>query len=834
MLSSLKITAQSNQPISKYDDEYMRLITLPELIKRFENSLLIISDIGSDQLDCKNTIGNLLYSNTSPRVFFNDQVRIENDLIFDAKSNPVKDDEEIKDYLQSFLLLYNKTDKPTISFDKIEISALKLSTYFYYNVSFRSTFKNKDLYGNVYLPALRVAEIRLEYDTAWNAYINSIRFAESSFNLKNTKNNFADFSEVYDQSTEAKQEKINLKKSEQEAQQIRVNQIIVAGDKYYLAENFHEAFNTYKSAWAYDPYNDELIRKIDDCENKIQKAAEIKRLDEQRNNHIQKIKETVLEEFRYYNFNICKLYYDSLVNDYNYSGQDLNYLSEKLSEIISFISKVKVLEENSNYYGIMELCSGILKTQKKKGLVRDSILTAEIYYRGAHALYSTDSAQYSDISDYLETTLSFSGKKHFEASKLLIRSKLYSKTNQLRALEIANDLVNEHPRNPIVRVLRADVNAYFKKYSAAISDYEAAINLRTNDVMVYVNKSRLEYLIEDYLASISTSNSALKAFLCNSHVHYWRILAEEKAEMYYVAGVDYQRALNCNLLPIHNDSILAHCENYYNIGLWNFENNKLDSAIKYLNRSFNLCRNLASLFFKGYSNYKIGKYASALNDIDTLTTLDSLFKYAYYVRGITLSAQGNHASAIRNFNIEIAHNPNHLESYIACGNSHFELKNFPLASKLFIKAIALNYSVDIAEKVIESLYMAGDYSHAIELAHEYNRTYKTKSAILLKFQGMSIYMSKDFTNALYVLLNASKQIPEDYAVSIFLAKTYIALGKGGNAYKYAEHACTLNPQSSEALLLSGMSIISQQKKKGNEEGSKFITIVRLKFKERAG
>ncbi|MBK7572646.1 MAG: hypothetical protein IPI10_13820 [Bacteroidetes bacterium] len=87
-----------------------------------------------------------------------------------------------------------------------------------------------------------------------------------NFNIDNSRNNFIGFVEKYDQTTEYKMSQLELRKNQQNAERVKINQIIAEGDNLVLQGSFLLALEKYKVAWANDTYNDVVKEKIENCE----------------------------------------------------------------------------------------------------------------------------------------------------------------------------------------------------------------------------------------------------------------------------------------------------------------------------------------------------------------------------------------------------------------------------------------------------------------------------------------------------------------------------------------------------------------------------------------
>ena len=822
-LLTMSTRGQDAPTISKYDDESIRTFNIPELLKNFENALNIISYSGSEAMDIKTVSDNLMLDGESPRSFYNDKVIIESDLSYNSYLNNTKEDLAVKEYLLGFNALYPKTQKPTVSFHILKISALKKTNYFFYNVLYESAFNNKDNSGIQYKTLNRIAEIRLEYDTTWNVYIQAIRFVPKNFNIDNSRNNFIGFVEKYDQTTEYKMSQLELRKNQQNAERVKINQIIAEGDNLVLQGSFLLALEKYKVAWANDTYNDVVKEKIENCEQLLASQNRDKNKAEVLQQTIDGLKQQTLKLFSCYSFVACKHLRDSLTVYYNQTKDSLlNSIGNQLSVVMPFIEKASMFEKKNDFEGLLELSTEIVRSKKNNNIKLDDLLFAEALYRSALAFYLIDSSDYKNISEFGEEAMKVTGKAHVLCGELLVRAGLINQRNRLKALELATQLADRYPDNPALRALRGEVFYSLNDPKGAIREYKLAIDLKSSDSVVYIAKSRIENETKQYASSILTCDAGLKLFPCNNNLFYNKILSEEQLGLYYMCGNDFDSALSCGLNGDKKDTIVEHGKFYYEKGLFYFDNKNLDSAITYFDRSYKLSRNLSALFFRGYTNMKANKNSQALADLNNLITRDSAFKDAFYMRGLINATGGDHKSAISDFETQIKLTPSYWKSYAMCGASLQELGRFKEAAKMYVNASQIKYTDTIAAKAICAFYLANEYEQAINQSAIYINQIKTKYGPIYKYKGMSEYKITAFKAAREDLATALNTLFEDYETNLFMAKNAVALGDAEQSVKYAEKANRICNDCPEALVWWGICIIAHQQPLLMDSGIKKI------------
>ncbi len=814
---SSSINAQDSISISKIDDEILRVITIPELIKNFENGLNIISDFNSEPYDVKTIIDNLISDSSTHGSFFDNNVIIENDLDINSTGNSTTSDLQIRDYLESFNLMYPKTQIPTITLRIIQISNLKRTSYFFYNVLYESTYNNKNKHEVPYKANKRLAEISLTSDTVWRAYIKSIRFAPVNYNINDKKNNFNEFVDDFTQSTQYKIEQLELKKEEQKKERLKLNQIIAEGDNFALRENFIEALEKYQSALAFDIYNDELKEKIKNCQQILE--SEKKKRDEASEllAAITRIKTKAKEHFSEYNFVECKKLYDSLIIYYNQSNEpDILIIGNQLSFVLPIIETYEILAQKDDYKGFLKFANGKLKSSDNVNSNDNDILLSEILYRSAIATAKIDSNDHKSISDFAEASIKKSNYNHLLCGQLLVKLWLLNSKNTLKALEVATNIENRYPSNSILRSLRAQVLDSLKDYKNAIDEYKRAIDLKSKDKFVFINKARLEYVNKQYLECIETFVAGIKVFPCDVNLYYYMILAEEKLELFDKAGKDFQKAKQCGLRGNIHDTIIEHGVQYYKMGMSFLEQQRFDSAVSYFGKSFKLSENLDALFYRGYCYNILNKNGAALDDLNNLIILDSVYNDAHLMRAIINASMGNHQTAISDFIKQIYLKPTNWKAYALCGNSYLNMENFKEAAVMFKNSNRLDYKDSIAIKALNSFYLSRSYEDAITLATSYIVQQNINYEQIYKLRGMSEYKIASFENARQDLEHVITKIPNDFETNLILTKTLVALNKLGDAKKYADRSCFICNNCPEALVWSGITQITTQQPKGIE------------------
>lgn len=123
----------------------------------------------------------------------------------------------------------------------------------------------------------------------------------------------------------------------------------------------------------------------------------------------------------------------------------------------------------------------------------------------------------------------------------------------------------------------------------------------------------------------------------------------------------------------------------------------------------------------GLSNYKLGKFKEAIDNLIKVTELDTRNKTAfhgltksYFNLGTLYFKKQDFIQAIDNFEKVTALNPQYIDAYYALGGIYFKLGNFPEVIKNFRELVKLEPNHDEAYQILGSSYLKiGDLDNAI-------------------------------------------------------------------------------------------------------------------------
>ena len=246
---------------------------------------------------------------------------------------------------------------------------------------------------------------------------------------------------------------------------------------------------------------------------------------------------------------------------------------------------------------------------------------------------------------------------------------------------------------------RADSKAALGNHAGAIADYNRAIEWKRDTPEVYYNRGRSKAALGNHAGAIADYDSAIERKPKYAEAHHHRGQANIVSGDYAGAITDYDRAIahstdfdsdlvtttryNMGLCKIR----LGDLENaiadfdrfidlspgdpdgYYQRGICRIHRGDWDDAIADFIEAKSLNRDLSVKCFSwiGFAKGWKEDYHGALEAYGCSLALNPDFVPAYYNRGVTHAGQGNHDSAISDFNRVLELDPEHADTYLQLG-----------------------------------------------------------------------------------------------------------------------------------------------------------------------
>lgn len=249
----------------------------------------------------------------------------------------------------------------------------------------------------------------------------------------------------------------------------------------------------------------------------------------------------------------------------------------------------------------------------------------------------------------------------------------------------------------------------------------------------------------------------------------------------------------------------------YENGLAAFDRQQYDSAFSFFNDAYEKYRNQDALFFRGYARLKLGDIDSARYDLSTLIRIDSLYRHAFYMRGLINAASQQHEAAIADYKVQMQILPDYWKSYAACGRSLLALKRYSEAALVFGQSNDRKFTDSVAVLEAKAYFLNTDYKRVIETADKYAREGEFSDPQLYMYKGLAYFRQGLFQESVTELLISADLNPDNAEVHRMLVENYLVLSDPEKAVKSAVNYSKYTNNSPEALLLEGICRISEQK-----------------------
>jgi tetratricopeptide (TPR) repeat protein len=702
--------------INKRDDRYLKEVAIVNLMNSFEITLNVITAGEAYPNEINNHIDRILNGSLNERIFFNDQVRLENDLMPGADKFKTKEDKIIGDYLEDLISLYSNPEANSIVFDKdYKISGLKRTSYFYYNVVFNSTFKGVNIDNKSYTTVGRVAEVRLLNENGkWYPLIHGIRFYDPLVYdpLSDTLNLFLDFPSTIgdDESYIDYLSKLNAEKSKYwEERDKDVRKLLEESKRAEEDGNIKKADSLISLAWTINPADRMVLASRQSLKTAKEDLAKEKLLLEKKNARITELQKNAIEHFNTYQFDQCKRLIDTLT--YNYGVQnnpELNEISKEVQRVKSIFDPVRNAVSVQRHKDATKLCEEIIKKQEDKRMI------SLAYYHKALILAKSDSIRYaSKIVDNLDEAIEGSGKMLLQAIQM--RSAMKANLGEFdEALRDASYLVNNYKTNAAYYGLRASIYRSVNRRTEATADYISAVQLETNDPDIYSGKASLELEREEFDNVISTADAAIAKKIADASIYYYRALANVKKENFEPAGADFSRAKQLNLTKEKVRSFEKIANDYFTHGKGHLDNQRIKNAIDELSRSVLLDSTAQSLFWLGRAYKDDLQFDKAEEQFTALVASYPDYKQAYFERGSVRKALRNYEGAVTDFSLEYSKSGSR-ESVLEKIRTMMLQENFNQAATEAESAATKYSDPDAFQYAVESYYRAKRLEKVLEV-----------------------------------------------------------------------------------------------------------------------
>ena len=331
---------------------------------------------------------------------------------------------------------------------------------------------------------------------------------------------------------------------------------------------------------------------------------------------------------------------------------------------------------------------------------------------------------------------------------------------------------------------------YLRRYNEALADFNQAIKLDPNNVIAYINRGLTYDDLKRYDEALADFDRAIRLDPKNAPVHSNRAVTYSKLGSYERARLDFDRAIDLD--P-------KNAKNYNNRGTFLHNRGEYDAALADSNQAIRLDPyNAAAYINRGLTLHHLKRYDAALADFDQAIRLDLTNAVAYSNRGSTRREIGDPNLALADFDQAIRLDPTDADSFINRGNIYFRRgkqeqvqKHYEQARKDYDRAI------EIDPTDAKSYFNRGNAYYELGQYEQARTNYD--EAIRLNPNLSDAYMSRANT---FINLRQYEEARKDYEQRIHLTpddsnahyNLGILLGKEGNhneAFYHFEKAAQL-------------------------------------------
>ena len=314
-------------------------------------------------------------------------------------------------------------------------------------------------------------------------------------------------------------------------------------------------------------------------------------------------------------------------------------------------------------------------------------------------------------------------------------------------------------------VARSDL----QDYQGALSDFNKAIELNSQDAYAYYNRGNVRRILEDNQGALSDFTKAIELNPDYALAYNDRGVTHSNLENYKDAIVDYTKAIELN--P-------RYASAYYNRAVAHSNLKDYEDAIADYTKAIELDPDYELAYKnRGWASYSLGKFQEAIADYTNAIKINNKDPNNYLYRGIARFSIGEKQNAKADFLKSIEINPDYVLAYVFRGIVSLSLKDYKSAIYDLKKAL---------EKVTEKInpQLASSVYLPLGLVQFIIEDYQGAIANFTKV----IELNPDYAELGYVSLGLVRLSIEDYQGAI------------ADYNKVIE----LNPEHAEAYIIRGL------------------------------
>lgn len=785
--SSVLRASPSADTLTTADNSEIRMLAQRKVEKGLSDLLNTITFEDLGEFERKAIIADS-YGNSNNKLFYNEQVVIEDDINPEHSASGKTADFKVEKYLSSLDLFYGKSADRTIELSDFQVSNTKKADYYFVKIYFKSLFKAQhNQLKTPYTQLARVAEVRAEKkEKKWVTYISGISFASPQDSANATLNDvvlLADSAKAMQPEEEKARISSELaRQKEREAEQkalVEYNKLLTLGDQAFAAKDYEKALEAYNEAEKRNDFDDLLPKR------KIYQVKQALQKEKQTSGELLKLylaKGSVAQKTRNYTEAIS--FYKKALE----IKPDSAALLEILKNLNLKSSKRTELDEKYNsgqYAELIKDYNRILKQEKD-----DSD-----HYLGRGLAYTMTNDQERALKDFSQAiALDFSNLAALKArAELWTRKKDYPK-----AIADMTAYLNIDEKDADILLRRAKLKIQTHNNAGAKEDFDRAVLLYPQNKSYLFDRGNFVFEQGKFLDAISDFTQIIALDNGHTDARYMRGLSFVKMNEAGSAGRDFAVLKKGAITKEQEAEVTRLANEYFAKGLLQQEQKKYKDAITQYDNAIHITSDMATSWFRRGACYlMLGDTLMAIESYDIAIKQDPKYDEALYERGKIWFGLKKYEQAVKDYSKAGEANPANYHAFAGEGEALFALKKYEEA-KVPLEFLKTN------EKKIGLSFTEMEYA----------RTYN--------LLGSSLFRTKKYEEAVeefYRAIEKDKNFSDAYANRAEVYETGNNLKKAIPDYRKASE---LDPENICKILRTG---VAMRKNESYRDAISLLSIV---------
>lgn len=645
------------------------------MIKEMESLFNVISNENITLSQTEMLIENSFSPENPNQLFYDKDAIIEDDINPKHQTGVRGVDLSAMRYLQDLDIFYKKTASPSISFDSIKSSAVEQKTYTYVRVYYRSTFssRHKEV-PNPYLPGQRIAELRADKEgTQWKTRIVSIvfkpkeeKFEEVNYQMSEpislamggSLNSDSRAAEIEARAKEIEAEYLRKFEEDIQARKDRFEKekrstyksLVLRGDKAVAKEDFPKALKAYEEAQAVDPYQVDLLKKINGVKQVVDDKA---RMETAQFIAAEKLARITAQ-----------------IHDYGASLKHYRQALKLRPGIEEIEQKIKEMDQNQIYLSDLKSRFGEdyqagIKVYNKE--LKKQNNNPDLYLARGKCYLKIDKSKQA-VSDFTKAVKIY---KDLREAYVIRGSIAEAESEYNKAITDFGLAISTFRNDPDLLKRRAKLYVLTKQPEKAIEDYTEAIDFSPQRVDLYKERGLIRHRLKKHGDAVHDFAQVVRLSPKDPEGWYYRGLSYLGLGEYTAASEDFGLARFNGLNDAGREHLKSIASDYFTAGEDAYAQKKFSEARENYTHATEVVPTFVEAWFKkGEATFLIRKYLESIEDYTQVLKLDSQYFMAFQQRGMARRALGQLSMAVADFEATIRVKPDYLPSYTYAGDTY--------------------------------------------------------------------------------------------------------------------------------------------------------------------